>query len=326
MVRCEVCDSEFGSNSTLLRHMRTKHGSVMFQCEHCEFKCNRKDSLTRHLVKHSESRKRKLEPEPEKSKQRKIEPEPEKSKRKRYYGDDEVFYSDDDMDDNIPTLPELEDMNIPSLPELEDMNIPTLSELEDMMEEIDFQQSLNLTDSDLQMILELDPEDSRTNKQLEPEKEKLSGKGIEKESNVFKCNDCDATFLHKKSLYRHNRRNHEDNFLCETCGKHFPRRDVYEKHQCHVKEKVKTRHNLNFDENAAAADENDKESTTSSAFNGLFNSKTWRIRQATDPLSLIKKYHPHILRFMIQLLTEKGPIKLNIVMEITMVKMDKKID
>ena len=80
------------------------------------------------------------------------------------------------------------------------------------------------------------------------------------------------------------RAKHEHNFLCETCGETFARREVYEKHKCHVKEKVKARHNLEFDENAAAADEHDEECTTSSAFRGLFNTKTWRIRQASDPL------------------------------------------
>ena len=98
----------------------------------------------------------------------------------------------------------------------------------------------------------------------QPEKEKLTGKGIEKkkdESNVFKCNDCDSTFLYKRNLYRHIRAKHEHNFLCETCGKTFARREVYEKHKCHVKEKVKARHNLEFDENAAS-------------FKGLFNTKT----------------------------------------------------
>ena len=198
MVRCDVCDTELGSNSTFLRHMKSKHEGVMFQCEHCDFKSNRKDSLTRHMVKHSESRKRKLEPEPEKSKRKK--------------------YADDEMDDVIPNLPD---------------------QVEDLLEEINLNELFNVTDSDLQRILELDPEhsrtekeiepekekfpeqvednleldpeDSRTEKELEPEKEKLTGKGIEKkkdESNVFKCNDCDSTFLYKYNLYKHIRAKH----------------------------------------------------------------------------------------------------------------------
>ena len=117
----------------LLCGMTTPQSSTqMFQCEHCEFKSNRKDSLARHLVKHSESRKRKLEPEPEKSKRKK--------------------YSDDEMDVDIPNLP---------------------NQVEDMMEEIDLNELFNLTDSVLQRILELDPEDSRTEKEIEPEKEKF---------------------------------------------------------------------------------------------------------------------------------------------------------
>ena len=91
-----------------------------------------------------------------------------------------------------------------------------------------------------------------------------------------------------------------------------------------LNKKVKTRNNLDIVENIVATDEDAEESTTASAFKGLFNTKTWRIRNASDPLTLIVKYHSDMLRFMIQLLTEKGPSKLNIVMEITMVKSNKK--
>ena len=73
----------------------------------------------------------------------------------------------------------------------------TLPELEDVFEEIDLQQLLNLTDSDFQNILELDPDDSTAEKQLESEKEKLSGKGIENESNVYNCKQCDSTYSPK---------------------------------------------------------------------------------------------------------------------------------
>ena len=87
---------------------------------------------------------------------------------------------------------------------------------------------------------------------------------------------------------------------------------------------MKTRNNLDIIENIVATDEDAKEGTTASALKGLFNTKTWRIRNASDPLTLIAKYRPDMLRFMIRLLTEKGPSKLNIVMEITMVKSNKK--
>ena len=194
MIACDHCSSTFTERKSLLRHERSKHKNIKFNCAHCEYSCTRKDSLTRHIqTQHVGTLKRKSEPEPE------------KTKRKRYCENYEVFYSDDEKDDDIPNLPD----------QVED-------KLEDMMEEIDLQQLMNLTDSDLQRILELDPEDSRTNKQLEPEKEKLTGKGTEKkkdESNVFKCNDCDSTFTLKQNLYRHIRNHHEHNHLCKKCGK-----------------------------------------------------------------------------------------------------------
>merc|ERR1712030_292918 len=42
------------------------------------------------------------------------------------------------------------------------------------------------------------------------------------------------------------------------------------------------------------------------------------------PLSLIAKYDPHIKRYMVRSLTNHGPAKVNMVMEITMNKMDQK--
>merc|ERR1712030_258724 len=139
------------------------------------------------------------------------------------------------------------------------------------------------------------------------------------------CKDCGKSFTLAKNLYRHIRNHHEHNHLCEKCGKTFACREVYENHKCHVNEKVKTRHNIVIDdENVVSPNDETEEGNTSSAFNGLFNSQTWKIRQASDPLSLIAKYHPHIMRYMIRLLTDHGPAKVNIVMEITMNKMGQK--
>ena len=64
----------------------------MFQCENCDFKSNRKDNLARHLLKHSESRKRKLEPEKT------------KGKRKKYYDPHDEMEVDVQSDLNQPKL------------------------------------------------------------------------------------------------------------------------------------------------------------------------------------------------------------------------------
>ena len=85
-------------------------------------------------------------------------------------------------------------------------------------------------------------------------------------------------------MYKHIRLIHERNFLCETCGKSFACSDVFKKHKCFLNKKVKTRNNLDIIENIVAIDEDAKDGTTASALKGLFNTKTWRIRNASDHL------------------------------------------
>merc|ERR1712030_58739 len=84
------------------RHERSKHQNIKFNCAHCEYSCNRKDNLTRHIqIQHEGKLKRKSEPEPE------------KTKRKRYYEDNDIFNSDDEMEvDQDQILNEAYDFNL----------------------------------------------------------------------------------------------------------------------------------------------------------------------------------------------------------------------
>ena len=254
MIQCDHCSSTFSERKSLLRHERSKHQNIKFNCAHCEYSCNRKDNLTRHIqIQHEGKLKRK------------IEPEPEKTKRKRYYEDNDIFNSDDEM-------------------------------------EVDEDQILN------------EAYDFNLNAE----------KSNHDENARHSCKQCDNTFTIKSNLYRHIRNHHEQNHLCEKCGKSFAKLESFSNHKCHVNEKVKARDNLDIDENVVGSSDETEEGNTSSAFNGLFNSQTWRIRNSTDPLTLIAKYHPHIMRYMIRLLTDHGPAKVNIVMEITMNKLGQK--
>ena len=112
--QCDGCKSTFQERKSLLRHERSKHGSVMFQCGQCGYTCTRKDNLTRHeRSKHTLPSKRK------------IEPEPHVTRKRCHYEDTDIFISDDEMDDDEDQIENVQsDLNHappppPVLPQIE---------------------------------------------------------------------------------------------------------------------------------------------------------------------------------------------------------------
>ena len=83
--------------------------------------------------------------------------------------------------------------------------------------------------------------------------------------------------------------------------------------------KVKTRMNIEENENRA---ENDESTTSESAFRGMINTRTWRVRGQTDPLSCLSKYHSALKRALIEIVT-KNAVKFYLTVDITMVRKDK---
>ena len=214
-MQCGQCGYTCTRKDNLTRHENSKHGSVMFQCENCDFKSNRKDNLARHILNsHSESRKRKLEPEPH------------VTRKRCHYEDTDIFNSDDDMDVDEDTPHSPPTRHSP----------PT-------------------------------PHSPPTHHSPPPR---------------HSCKDCGKSFATASNLYRHIRNHHEHNHLCEKCGKSFAKLESFSNHKCHVNEKVKARDNLDIDENVVGSSDETEEGNTSSAFNGLFNSQTWRIRNSTS--------------------------------------------
>ena len=67
--------------------------------------------------------------------------------------------------------------------------------------------------------------------------------------------------------------------------------------------------------------ENDDSSTSESAFNRMLLTREWRIRGATDPLSLMNKYHSALKRSLISVLI-KHALKMYINIQTTMVRKD----
>ena len=154
----------------------------------------------------------------------------------------------------------------------------------------------------------------------EPEKKKRRDKDKRNE-NEFKCHHCSLSFSSKGSLYNHIKVNHShDSFICDQCGKGFPRKDYFQRHVAKCAGppiKVKTR--INIEEEPRA--ENDESSTSESAFKRMLLTKEWKIRKATDILTTMNKYHNDLKRSLINLLV-KNPVKFYINMEITMVRKD----
>ena len=50
-IKCKFCGSLFDAKEALRRHISSKHTDKL-SCEKCEFKCNNKSSLYRHLKIH----------------------------------------------------------------------------------------------------------------------------------------------------------------------------------------------------------------------------------------------------------------------------------
>ncbi len=48
-IKCPDCDTDFANKANADRHFIAQHlKAIEFKCEHCDFKCNRKDNLEKH--------------------------------------------------------------------------------------------------------------------------------------------------------------------------------------------------------------------------------------------------------------------------------------
>ena len=166
---------------------------------------------------------------------------------------------------------------------------------------------------------------------IEPEPEKKRSRGVQNENNnvedndksderKVKCPHCSKTFKRRWLLTRHINSLHKSTstFKCAKCAREFSRKDKLNTHKCKPIESVPRNIDVDDMENE---EEEDEENVSESAFNRMFLTKTWRIRAARDPLTLMNEKTFDIKRHLIHLLTE-SPVKFYIVMTITMVKED----
>ena len=171
----------------------------------------------------------------------------------------------------------------------------------------------------------LSPEKEKTGgdvggEHLSPEKEKTAG---DEQSQKVKCPHCSLSLSSRGSLFNHVKlhSNTGKRWICDQCGQGFIRKDYFERHVAKCAgppTKIKTRINVEEEEPRV---ENDESREQSSAFNRMLLTREWRIRGATDPLSLMAKYHSALKRSLISVLV-KHAAKMYINVEISMVRKD----
>ena len=155
---------------------------------------------------------------------------------------------------------------------------------------------------------------------LPSEKEKTGGDIGEPQK--VKCPHCSLSLASRGSLYKHIKLKHSTpGFVCHQCGETFNRKDYLERHKCaRPPTKIKTR--INVEEEEPRAENDDESSTSESAFRRMLLTREWRIRQASDPLSLMNKYHSALKRSLISVLI-KHAVKMYINMQMTMIRKDR---
>ena len=134
---------------------------------------------------------------------------------------------------------------------------------------------------------------------FEPEPEKKRSKVVQNENNIVedsdksderkvKCPYCSKTFNRRFHLTRHINSLHKStsSFKCAKCAREFSRKDKLNTHKCKPIESVPR--SIDVDEDVDMEnEEEDEENENESAFNRMFLTKTWRIRAARDPLTLM---------------------------------------
>jgi len=179
----------------------------------------------------------------------------------------------------------------------------------------------------------IDAGDVEAGPHLSPEKEKSqTGGDVGGEHDVdheapramgakFKCPHCSISLSSRGNLQKHIKLKHSNTgWLCDQCGQDYARKDYFERHKCAgPPTKVKTR--INVEEEPRVENDDDESSTSESAFKKMLLTKEWRIRGATDILSLMAKYHDALKRALISILI-KHAVKMFIIVEVTMVRKD----
>ena len=150
----------------------------------------------------------------------------------------------------------------------------------------------------------------------------------------YTCEECGVGFYRHTLLQKHKEKHHKS-LICEVCGHqvlgyinfnkhlklHEKEKKLHEKEKKVRKEKKVTTRFEPSDEIPEFSEENE-DITTESGFNKMLKTKSWRIRGARDPLTLMNKYRPMLKHYLTSLLI-KSAQKCYIIMQITFVKKNK---
>ena len=157
-----------------------------------------------------------------------------------------------------------------------------------------------------------------------------------------KCDKCELGFTRKDRLLKHIA-NHHEHIICEQCGEQFIGRIARNKHKhlicehCgdqftnigylnnHTRQHIQKIQTRGAEEQVSPEEflEDDEDSEEESAFNKTLLTKIWRIRGSKDPLSLMNDYKDRLKHYLTSLLIQ-NPRKFYIVMEVRMIKKDRK--
>ena len=146
-------------------------------------------------------------------------------------------------------------------------------------------------------------------------------KHMRKHNKKKSCIHCQKVFMKEGRLQEHISENHM-HVKCNKCNTEFSSKIELRKHMrkykfCNIK-KIKTRV-TEADEVTSKKSLEEVDSSEQSAFNKLLLTKTWRIRGARDPLTLMSDYKKNMTHYLIGLVM-KDPRKFYLVMQITLVK------
>ena len=302
---CNLCSKIYSDSSSYKRHVNSVHLNEKFKCAKCEYQTNRKDVLSKHIMrKHYEPNKRKPETQ--------IESDNKKMKLQdnNDCNDDWRFFENWLNTDHNDQEYEIDMEDVEKFVNNIDIDI---DELKNNKMDIQHGKGTEILQHDGFTCTQCDKqfkELKNLNKHI---------KNVHQEKKL-KCKNCNYATNDAPSM-----RNHV--ISCDARSKkEIEKAEKLKLHQSQppadnmneVPPQDKTADNMN---EAPAQDEST--TTEKSAFNNLLKEKTWFVRGFQDLLGALQEYKSRIKHAALLSLKREGPQKIEIVSQVRYYKEDK---